>query len=73
MVDNLSTGLDSRISGLPSLNLELSDASEVAALERLIQEHKVTSVVHLAARKQVGESVEKIEENFFKIHAGGPS
>jgi UDP-glucose 4-epimerase len=30
-------------------------------------------VVHLAALKQVGESVEKIEENFFRIPAGGPS
>ena len=73
VVDNLSTGLDSRVLGLPSLNLELSAPDAVAALEQLITEHKVTSVVHLAALKQVGESVEKIEENFFRIPAGGPS
>lgn len=70
IVDNLSTGLDSRVSGLPSLNLELSDASAVAVLERLIQEHKVTAVVHLAALKQVGESVEKPEEYFSKNLSG---
>jgi len=70
VVDNLSTGLDSRVSGLPSLNLELSDASAVAALEQLIREHKITSVVHLAALKQVGESVEKPEEYFSKNLGG---
>jgi UDP-glucose 4-epimerase len=73
VVDNLSTGLDSRVLGLPSLNLELSAPDAVAALEQLITKYKVTSVVHLAALKQVGESVEKIEENFFRIPAGGPS
>jgi UDP-glucose 4-epimerase len=70
VVDNLSKGLDSRVSGLPSLNLELSDASAVAALEQLIREHKITSVVHLAALKQVGESVEKPEEYFSKNLGG---
>jgi len=70
VVDDLSTGLDSRVSGLPSLNLELSDASAVAALEQLIREHKVTSVVHLAALKKVGESVEKPEEYFLKNLGG---
>jgi len=70
VVDNLSTGLDSRVLGLPSLNLELSAPDAVAALEQLITEHKVTSVVHLAALKQVGESVEKPEEYFLKNLGG---
>jgi UDP-glucose 4-epimerase len=70
VVDNLSTGLDSRVSGLPSLNLELSAPNAVAALEQLISEHKVTSVIHLAALKQVGESVEKPEEYFSKNLGG---
>ena len=73
VVDNLSTGLDSRVSGLPSLNLELSDASAESALAQLMREHKVTSIVHFAALKQVHESVEKLEENFFKTSTGGPS
>jgi UDP-glucose 4-epimerase len=70
VVDNLSTGLDSRVLGLPTAHLELSDASSVAALEQLITEHKVTAVVHLAALKQVGESVEKPEEYFLKNLGG---
>jgi UDP-glucose 4-epimerase len=70
VVDNLSTGLDSRVLGLPTAHLELSDASAVAALEQLITEHKVTAVVHLAALKQVGESVEKPEEYFSKNLGG---
>jgi UDP-glucose 4-epimerase len=70
VVDNLSTGLDSRVLGLPAVNLELSDASAVGTLETLIQEHKITSVVHLAALKQVGESVKNPEEYFLKNLGG---
>jgi UDP-glucose 4-epimerase len=70
VVDNLSTGLDSRVLGLPAVHLELADAGSVAALEQLITEHKVTAVVHLAALKQVGESVEKPEEYFLKNLGG---
>jgi UDP-glucose 4-epimerase len=70
VVDNLSTGLDSRVSGLPVANLGLSEPPAVAALEQLISEHKVTSVVHLAALKKVGESVEKPEEYFSKNLGG---
>lgn len=70
VVDNLSTGLDSRVLGLPSTNLELSDPSAQDVLEDLIHTHKVTSVIHLAALKQVGESVEKPEEYFLKNLGG---
>ena len=66
VVDNYSTGLDSRVLGLPSTNLELSDEGATAALEQLMSQHKVTAVVHLAALKQVGESVERPEEYFLK-------
>ena len=70
VVDNLSTGLDSRVLGLPTTNLELSDPGALAVLEQLMAEHKITSVVHLAALKQVGESVEKPEEYFLKNLGG---
>jgi UDP-glucose 4-epimerase len=70
VVDDLSTGLDSRVSGLSSTNLELSDHGAVAILEQLMESHKVTAVVHLAALKQVGESVEKPEEYFLKNLGG---
>jgi UDP-glucose 4-epimerase len=70
VVDNLSTGLDSRVLGLPTTNLELSDASATATLEKLIEAHKVTAVIHLAALKQVGESVANPEEYFLKNLGG---
>ena len=70
VVDDLSTGLDSRVSGLSVTHLELSEASAVGALEQLIAEHKITAVVHLAALKQVGESVQKPEEYFSKNLGG---
>ena len=70
VVDNYSTGLDSRVLGLPSTNLELSEQGSTAVLEELMRAHKVTAVVHLAALKQVGESVEKPEEYFLKNLGG---
>lgn len=70
VVDNYSTGLDSRVLGVLSTNLELSDPGATAVLEQLMSAHKVTAVVHLAALKQVGESVEKPEEYFLKNLGG---
>ena len=70
VVDDLSQGLDSRVSGLPSVNLELSGTHAVPALEQLLIEHKITAVVHLAALKQVGESVKNPEEYFSKNLGG---
>jgi UDP-glucose 4-epimerase len=70
VVDNYSTGLDSRVLGLPTTNLELSDPSAIAVLEQLMTSHKVSAVVHLAALKQVGESVDKPEEYFLKNLGG---
>jgi UDP-glucose 4-epimerase len=70
VVDNYSTGLDSRVLGLPTTNLELSDPGAIAVLEQLMTSHKVNAVVHLAALKQVGESVDKPEEYFLKNLGG---
>ena len=70
VVDDFSTGLDSRVLGLKAVKLELSEAGAIGELEQLIQSHKVSSVVHLAALKQVGESVENPEEYFLKNIGG---
>jgi UDP-glucose 4-epimerase len=69
VVDNLSTGLPKRIS-CPVVELDLASPDAVAQLVRLMKEHKFDSVIHLAARKQVGESVEKPEE-YFLDNLGG--
>jgi UDP-glucose 4-epimerase len=70
VVDDLSTGKESRVSGLTSYKIDLAEASAVAALEQLMSKHKVDSVIHLAALKQVGASVENPEE-YFNKNLGG--
>ena len=70
VVDDLSTGKESRVSGLTSYRMDLSDASSVSDLKQLLTKHKVDSVIHLAALKQVGASVENPEE-YFNKNLGG--
>jgi len=55
--DDLSTGVTARVpDGVPLVVASTLDADAVA---RAVAEHDVTGVVHLAAKKQVGESVEQ--------------
>ena len=70
MVDDLSTGKESRVSGLTSYRIDLAEPSAVVTLEELMTKHKVDSVIHLAALKQVGASVENPEE-YFNKNLGG--
>ncbi|MGB8946567.1 MAG: UDP-glucose 4-epimerase GalE [Streptomyces sp.] len=54
--DDLSTGLAERVpQGVPLVTGSTLDAE---LLSRTLREHAVTGVVHLAGKKQVGESVE---------------
>ena len=70
VVDDLSTGKESRVSGLTSYRIDLAEPSAVATLEKLLTKHEVQSVIHLAALKQVGASVENPEE-YFNKNLGG--
>ncbi|MFH7594978.1 UDP-glucose 4-epimerase GalE [Streptomyces racemochromogenes] len=55
--DDLSTGREDRVpEGVPLVTASVLDR---LALDEAIAEHKITGVVHLAGKKQVGESVEK--------------
>lgn len=57
IIDDLSTGFADRIpADVPFVQADLGDKLAVA---KLLKEHHVDGVVHLAAKKQVGESVEK--------------
>ncbi|MEU1776772.1 UDP-glucose 4-epimerase GalE [Streptomyces sp. NPDC012842] len=57
VLDDMTTGIAGR---LPTeVTLVRGSASDRAVLDRVLAEHAVTGVVHLAAKKQVGESVEK--------------
>lgn len=68
-VDDLSTGIPARIN-CNLVHLELSQDSATAALTTLMTEEKFDAVIHLAARKQVGQSVEQ-PERYYKDNVGG--
>lgn len=68
VIDNLSTGLPSRVD-CEVVQIDLAAESAVPKLEELLS-RGFDAVIHLAARKQVGESVEKPEE-YFKDNIGG--
>ncbi|MDQ0792694.1 UDP-glucose 4-epimerase GalE [Streptomyces sp. B1I3] len=57
VLDDLSTGIEERLPA--DVPLVRGSASDRGLLDRVLAEHAVTGVVHLAAKKQVGESVEK--------------
>jgi UDP-glucose 4-epimerase len=57
VVDDLSTGVESKVpDGVPLLRCDVRDRD---SLVRAMREHDVDGVVHLAAKKAVGESVEQ--------------
>jgi len=57
VVDDLSSGDRERVSGAPLVELDVTAPESVEAMAQVMTAHNVTSVVHFAARKQVGESV----------------
>lgn len=59
VVDDLSTGRSDRVGDAELIELDVAGADATASLGALMREHDVTGVVHFAARKQVGESVER--------------
>jgi UDP-glucose 4-epimerase len=69
VVDQL-LGKALRLANTPTLKLDLSDSSSVSALQDFMIQHKVTSVIHLAALKQVSESVAEPERYFTNNIAG---
>ncbi|MET9427220.1 MULTISPECIES: UDP-glucose 4-epimerase GalE [unclassified Streptomyces] len=57
VLDELSSGVPARLpAGVPLVRGAVADRE---LLDRTLAEHAVTGVVHLAAKKQVGESVER--------------
>ena len=61
VVDDMSEGFLARINGAPLLSIDLAEQDAVSELAELMNQYNVQSVVHLAARKKVGESVERPE------------
>jgi UDP-glucose 4-epimerase len=59
VVDDLSTGQAHRVGDAPLVEVDLASDGAVDRLAATMREHEVTSVIHIAAKKQVGESAER--------------
>ena len=68
-VDDFSTGLQGRIQS-KSYELQLENPDAEVELAKILETHQVETVIHFAARKQVGESVEN-PEFYFQSNVGG--
>ena len=68
-VDDLSTGYEKRLES-ESIKLALESEESIEILTNLLNKNNVETVIHLAARKQVGESVVKPEYYYLSNVAG---
>ena len=57
VLDDLSTGDAGRLTGLPQVPLVVGSVRDRGLVRRVLREHAVRGVVHVAGRKQVAESV----------------
>lgn len=69
VVDDFSSGLRSRVGGR-AVELDLGAADATARLVDVMQEHRVSAVIHLAALKDVAESVAE-PERYYRVNVGG--
>jgi UDP-glucose 4-epimerase len=68
VLDDLSTGLERKVpAGVP---LVRADVKDQAAVEAILREHHVDGVIHLAAKKAVGESVADPAQ-YYRENIGG--
>ncbi|GAB7004268.1 UDP-glucose 4-epimerase GalE [Nocardioides sp. AN3] len=70
IVDDLSTGVASRVAGVAMAQVDLAAIGSTETLTALMRDHDVDAVVHLAAKKQVGESV-ALPTYYFRQNVGG--
>ena len=61
VLDNLSTGHKQAV---PDGSFYAGDIADSALVERIIQNHGIKSIIHFAAKSQVGESLQKPELYF---------
>lgn len=70
VVDDLSTGFPERLGDVPLVQLDVTAAGAVEVMEREMRERGVSAIIHFAAHKQVGESVQK-PEMYWHDNVGG--
>ncbi len=69
-VDDMSSGVGSRIASFPLVELDLARDEAPGVLRAAFAQHQVQAVVHLAAKKAVGESVEQPMRYYHQNLAG---
>jgi UDP-glucose 4-epimerase len=70
VVDDLSSGLLERIGSSAFIQLDISAPGAEKTLAQAMRDHGVTSVIHFAAQKQVGVSVQQ-PEFYYSQNIGG--
>ena len=60
-LDDLSTGIKERLGQTPLIELDLASPGATDLLVKALKSHGISGVIHLAAKKAVGESVERPE------------
>jgi UDP-glucose 4-epimerase len=68
VLDDLSSGISSRIT--PVVELVEKSLLDSNALENIFQDHNISGVLHLAAKKRVGESLER-PDYYWQENVGG--
>lgn len=69
-VDDMSAGIGARVADLPLVEIDLARDEAPGVLRAAFAQHQVRAVVHLAARKAVGESVEQPARYYHQNVAG---
>ncbi|MDP9318526.1 MAG: NAD-dependent epimerase/dehydratase family protein, partial [Actinomycetota bacterium] len=59
VVDDLSTGAADRVGDAPLVQIDIACDDAAEKLTAILHEYTVDAVVHIAAKKQVGESAER--------------
>lgn len=70
VVDDLVSGDAASIAPVVPIEMNVADDASVEHMATLMRERNVTSVIHFAARKQVGESVER-PAWYYRENVGG--
>lgn len=70
VVDDLSTGASQRVGAATLVELDIAAEAAPERLARVMAEREVRSVIHFAAKKQVGESVQQ-PELYYRQNVGG--
>jgi UDP-glucose 4-epimerase len=60
-LDDLSSGIKERLGQTPLIQLDLASPEAIGILVESFKSHNISGVIHLAAKKAVGESVERPE------------